>query len=101
MRLVKFTRLAPNFFFEIDNGRMAAAPSHRDAGLRCSSLSTPYSLTAGGAVPFHLAPKFDRRIIPYHSIEQRCASQQNQTARSEIVKADLQAMSIARVIFIP
>jgi hypothetical protein len=68
-------------FLQVGNGGMAAALGHRCAAarLRLSGLATPslHRFAAWGVGPFHLGLQFSRRTLPYHSIERRCASQQN------------------------
>jgi hypothetical protein len=72
--LLKFMCSALQFFLQIDNGRMAAAPRYRRAArLRLSGFATPcfHCFTAYSATPSHLALQFGRRTIPYHSIDPR------------------------------
>jgi hypothetical protein len=78
VRLLKFACLALELFLQIGNGRMVAA-RHRRTARHLSSLVTPcfHCFTAKGAMPSCLALQFGQRTIPYHSIELRCASQQN------------------------
>ena len=78
-RFVQFSRSAIELFQKFGSWRMATARRfRRDVRLRFSGLAMPYfhCFAAHGGMRFHPALQFDRRTIPYHSIELCCALQQ-------------------------